>query len=150
MHSRSTTRHLLRCSQHCTAKYIPRSRSFGSTASIIAFATSSLELVPIICPPTSLVEQPITTMSPLLSVTAFSSSSSIAALACAKTVSILSSVTSYLRPGFDAYRVGYNYSSVCGVLQARQTSVPSNPSNNLLASIPSAKPPIPPSLRKTL
>ena len=78
-HSRSTTRQRFRCSQHCTARYSPLAFILGSTASITAFAASTEEPEPMRLPTISLVEQPITSISPLFRVSAAAKSSSMAA-----------------------------------------------------------------------
>ena len=54
----------LMCSQPCTARYSPAAVTFGKTASITASAASSLEAEPMRCPMISLVEQPMTKISP--------------------------------------------------------------------------------------
>ena len=83
--ARSVMMARFKCSQHCTARKIPRLPVTSRSARAISPAVSTLEFVPIFEPTTSLVEQPTTRMLPGCRC-ALSQISAAAAAVCSYTV----------------------------------------------------------------
>ena len=86
--ARSVIMARFKCSQHCTARNIPRLFVTSRSARAISSAVSTLEFVPILAPTTSLVEQPTTRMLPGFRC-AFSQISAAAAAVCSYTAIFL-------------------------------------------------------------